>query len=381
MATLSRLYGDISLAEDSVQDAFAVALELWPIEGIPPNPAGWIVTTARNRAIDSMRRTGRGSELEEAATHMSQFAALPRDVGPVDDDRLRLIFTCCHPALSPQDQMALTLRLLGGLTVDEVARGLLTSEPAMAKRLVRAKHKIKAAKIPYRIPREADLPERLRSVVSVLSLIYNAGSDDLAKTQLRAEAIILARQLARLMPDEAEVHGLLALLLLNEARVPARSKEEPTLLRDQDRGLWDRDLIEEGQQIVRDCIRRNSPGPFQIQAAIQAVHVDGASIEDTNWNKIRILYDQLFALTPTPVVALNRAIAISETEGAAVALQQLDGIHGLEQYHLFHATRGTLLRRLDRDAEAEVAFTTAVGLAPTEQDRKFLESQLSGTTV
>ena len=292
VATLVRVFGDITLAEDAVQDAFVVASELWRSDGIPPNPAGWIVTTARNRAIDDARRSARGRELHEQlgtdpSTPQGSGAEDWEEDGPVSDDQLRLIFTCCHPALRTEHQVALTLRLLGGLSVDEVARSFLVSEPAMAKRLVRAKYKIKAANIPYRVPADADLPERLRSVLSVVYLIYNTGLDDPERAELRNDAFRLARALVELMPDEPEAAGLLALMLLSESRVPARMAEGAlVLLRDQDRTRWDRTMIEEGHAIVRACIRRDQPGPFQLQAAIQAVHCDTDSFEATDWPQI-----------------------------------------------------------------------------------------------
>jgi len=379
VATLVRIFGDITLAEDAVQDAFLVASDRWPIGGIPPNPAGWIVTSARNRAIDDLRRSTRGRELHE------QLAALappdredPDEDGPVSDDQLRLIFTCCHPALRTEHQVALTLRLLGGLTVDEVARSFLVSEPAMAKRLVRAKYKIKAANIPYRVPADADLPERLRSVLSVIYLIYNTGADDPDRASLRTEAIRLGRALVELMPDEPEAAGLLALMLLNESRMPARRADgDLVLLRDQDRTYWDRAMIDEGQAIVRACIRRDQPGPYQLQAAIQAVHSDADSFEATDWPQIVTLYNQLYAVMPTPVVALNRAIAIGESEGPEAALDALDAVaHDLDHYYLLHAARGTTLRRLGQRDAATTAYERAARLATTDADRRFLAQQI-----
>ena len=383
VATLVRVFGDITLAEDAVQDAFVVASERWRSDGIPPNPAGWIVTTARNRAIDDRRRSARGRELHEqlgaaARTWHDPVAEEWGEDAAVKDDQLRLIFTCCHPALRTEHQVALTLRLLGGLSVDEVARSFLVSEPAMAKRLVRAKYKIKAANIPYRVPAEADLPERLRAVLSVLYLIYNTGLDDPQRSVLRSEATRLARALVELMPDEPEAAGLLGLMLLSEARVPARTAKSPlVLLRDQDRTKWNRTMIEEGHAIVRACLRRNRPGPFQLQAAIQAVHCDADSFEATDWAQIVALYDQLFSVMPTPVVALNRAIAIGEIEGPEAALAALDAVApDLDTYHLLHAARGTTLRRLGRRDEAKAAFERAAGLAATEVDRQFLTQQI-----
>jgi len=382
VATLIRVFGDITLAEDAVQDAFVVASDRWRSTGIPPNPAGWIVTTARNRAIDYLRRSARGRELHE---QLAAVASTPRgpgddweEGGPVSDDQLRLIFTCCHPALRTEHQVALTLRLLGGLSVDEVARSFLVSESAMVKRLVRAKYKIKAANIPYRVPAEADLPGRLGAVLSVLYLIYNTGVDDGERASLRSEAIRLARALVELMPDEPEAAGLLALMLLSESRLPARRKEGAlVLLRDQDRTKWDRTMIEEGHAIVRACIRRARPGPFQLQAAIQAVHCDADSFEATDWPQIVALYDHLFSVMPTPVVALNRAIAIGETEGPGAALTALDAIApDLDNYHLMHAARGTTLRRLGQRDAAKAAFERAAYLAATEADRRFLAQQI-----
>ncbi|MGH2680183.1 MAG: RNA polymerase sigma factor [Actinomycetota bacterium] len=383
VATLIRIFGDITLAEDAVQEAFVVASDRWQRDGVPPNPAGWIVTTARNRAIDGLRRSARGRELHEqlgtvAATTDGPGAEEAAEDGPVTDDRLRLIFTCCHPALRTEHHVALTLRLLGGLGVDEVARSFLVSESAMAKRLVRAKYKIKAAKIPYRVPDEADLPARLRSVLSVLYLIYSTGLDGPDRASLRTEAIRLARALVDLMPDEPEAAGLLALLLLSESRAPARAAEGAlVLLRDQDRTRWDRAMIDEGQAIVRACIRREQPGPFQLQAAIQAVHCDADSFEAIDWPQIAALYDHLLSVMPTPVVALNRAIAIAEIAGPGAALTTIDAIApDLDDYHLMHATRGTMLRRIGRRDAAKAAFERAAHLATTETDRRFLEEQI-----
>jgi len=389
VATLVRVFGDITLAEDAVQDAFVVASERWERDGIPPNPAGWIVTTARNRGIDDFRRAARGRELHEQLGAVASRSHDPdaddgnlsdswEEDGPVSDDQLRLIFTCCHPALRTEHQVALTLRLLGGLSVDEVARSFLVSESAMAKRLVRAKYKIKAAKIPYRVPAGADLPARLRSVAATLYLIYNTGADDPERASLRIEAIRLARALVALMPDEPEAAGLLALMVLSESRVPARTSGGTlVLLRDQDRAKWDQTMIEEGHAIVRACIRRDHPGPFQLQAAIQAVHCDADSFEATDWHKIVSLYDHLFSIMPTPVVALNRAIAIGEVEGPGAALTALDAIGpDLDGYHLMHAARGTTLRRLGQRDAAKAAYERATHLAATEADRQFLVRQI-----
>jgi RNA polymerase sigma-70 factor (ECF subfamily) len=377
VAALIRLFGDIDLAEDAVQEAFAVALAKWPGDGLPPNPGAWITTTARNRAIDLLRRDARGREL------LRQAAAVPsseddpgglQEAWPVQDERLRLIFTCCHPALSTDAQVALTLRLLGGLTTAQVARSFLVAEQTMAVRLVRAKRKIKAARIPYRVPEDHELPARLRPVLAVLYLIYTAGLDSPTEPDLlRTEAIRLARILAALMPDEMEVAGLLALLLLTESRRASRTRADGTLvlLGEQDRTRWDRTLIAEGQEIVRRCLRRDQPGPYQLQAAINAVHADAASAQDTDWPQILALYDHLLALTPTPVVALNRAIALAEVHGPAAALDAVDELH-LDTYHRFHAARADLLHRLGRAGEATAAYQRAADLAPTRAEQEFL---------
>ena len=378
VATLTRTFGDIGLAEDAVQEAFIVAGARWAEEGMPPNPAGWIITTARRRAIDQLRRSARGRELHEEVAATTSLGRSHHDAsedrGPVSDDLLRLIFTCCHPALRTEHQVALTLRLLGGLTTEEVARSFLVSDSAMAKRLVRAKHKIKAAGIPYRVPKAPDLPDRLQSVLSVLYLIYNTGLDDPDRAGLRREAIRLTRTLVDLMPGQPEASGLLALMLLSESRSPARDSEgDLVLLRDQVRSTWDRAMIEEGHAIVRSCIRRDQPGPYQLQAAIQAVHCAATSFEATDWDQIVTLYDHLLSLSPTPVVALNRAIAIGEVEGPDAALDAIDPIApDLDDYHLMHAARGTLLRRLGRPHQAAAAFARAAEIAPTERDRRFL---------
>ena len=376
MAVLIRAFGDIDVAEDAVQDAFAVALHKWPRDGLPPNPGGWITTTARNRAIDRLRRESRRRELLSEASLLSpghDDPGIPEEVGPVQDDRLRLIFTCCHPALSTEAQVALTLRLLGGLTTKEVARSFLVAEPAMAQRLARAKRKIKAARIPYRVPDGHELPDRLRPVLAVVYLVYNAGLTSPSEPSLCLEAIRLARLLATLMPDEPEVAGLLALLLLTESRRASRLRPDGSLvlLGGQDRTRWDRSLIDEGQAIVRRCLRRNQPGAYQLQAAINAVHADAATIEQTDWSQIVALYDQLLEVAPTQVVALNRAIAIGEVEGAAAALSLVDELD-LDNYHPFHATRADLLRRLGRNSEAAAAYERAADMAPTDAERDFL---------
>ena len=376
VATLIRVFGDIDVAEDAVQDAFAVAVRDWTANGVPPNPGGWITTTARNRAIDRLRREARGQQLLGDVAVFSpddNQRGMSEEVSPVPDDRLRLIFTCCHPALSIEAQVALTLRLLGGLSTQEVARSFLVADSAMAQRLVRAKRKIKAARIPYRVPEDHELPDRLRPVLAVVYLVYNAGLSRPDEPTLCVEAIRLARILAKLMPDEPEVAGLLALLLLTESRRSARSRLDGSLvvLGEQDRTTWDRNLIDEGQKIVRWCLRRNQPGPYQLQAAISAVHADAPTAEETDWLQIVALYDQLLAVAPTPVVALNRAIAIGEVHGAAAALALVEELD-LDTYHPFHAARADLLRRLERHDEAAAAYERAAALAPTEAERDFL---------
>jgi RNA polymerase sigma-70 factor (ECF subfamily) len=376
VATLIRVFGDIDVAEDAVQEAFAVALRKWPGEGLPPNPGGWITTTARNRAIDRLDRESRGRELlGEVAVRSpaNDDPGMPEEVGPIQDDRLRLIFTCCNPALSTEAQVALTLRLLGGLTTDEVARAFLVAEPTMAQRLVRAKRKIKAARIPYRVPEDHELPDRLRPVLAVVYLVYNAGLSDATEPGLCSEAIRLARILSTLMPDKPEVAGLLALLLLTESRRSSRTRPDGSLvlLGEQDRTEWDRALIEEGQAIVRRCLRRNQPGPYQLQAAINAVHADAPTLEETDWSQIVALYDQLYAVVPTRVVALNRAIAIGEVQGPAAALALVDELD-LDNYYPFNATRADLLRRLGRNGEAAAAYERAAAMAPTDAERDFL---------
>ncbi|HWT24811.1 MAG TPA: DUF6596 domain-containing protein [Solirubrobacteraceae bacterium] len=376
VAALIRVLGDIDLAEDAVQDAFAVALRRWPTDGLPPNPGGWITTTARNRAIDRLRRESRGRELLAELALLApgdEEVGMTEEEGPVDDDRLRLIFTCCHPALSGEAQVALTLRLLGGLSTEEVARAFLVAEPTMAKRLVRAKNKIKAARIPYRVPADHDLPSRLAPVLAVIYLIYNAGLARPEEPLLCAEAIRLARILSALMRDEPEVAGLLALLLLTESRRPARLRANGSLavLAEQDRALWDRPLIDEGQAIVRRCLRRNHPGPYQLQAAINAVHADATTFEETDWQQIVALYDRLLELAPTPVVALNRAIAVGELDGPVAAFELVAELD-LEGYQPFHAARADLLQRLGRAEEAAREYELAAALAPTEAEREFL---------
>jgi RNA polymerase sigma-70 factor (ECF subfamily) len=381
VSVLVRFLGDIDLAEEAVQEAFTTAVRTWPESGVPPSPAGWIITTARNRAIDRLRReSSRDARHAEAArlyaphpyTPDPHASAEPSEEGPVQDDRLRLIFTCCHPALALQARVALTLRLLGGLSTAQIARAFLVPEPTLAQRLVRAKAKIRDAGIPYRVPRDADLPERLGGVLAVVYLIFNEGYT--GDPALCAEALRLGRLLAALMPDEPEVTGLLALMLLTESRRPARQGADGVLvpLPEQDRTLWDRELIAEGQELVRRCLRRNRPGPYQIQAAVNAVHSDAPSAEDTDWDQILRLYDQLMAVAPSPVVALNRAVALAEVQGPARALD-LVGSLDLGRYHVLHAVRADLLRRLGRTAEAVAEYGRAAELAGSEAERAYLE--------
>jgi RNA polymerase sigma-70 factor (ECF subfamily) len=373
VATLVRHLGDIDLAEEAVQDAFVVALERWPTTGLPPSPAGWIITTARNRGLDRIRRESSRDVRQAEATRLAERDEI-EEVGPVVDDQLRLMFTCCHPALATSAQVALTLRLIAGLQTPEIARAFLVPEATMAQRLVRAKNKIKAARIPYRVPADADLPDRLRSVLAVVYLVFNEGhvasqGDALVREELCAEAIRLARLLVRLMPDEPEVHGLLALLLLNESRRAARTDAQGRLVRlaDQDRSRWHQELVDEGQSIVRACLRRNLPGPYQIQAAIAAVHSEGV----TDWAQVVALYDQLLALTPSPVVALNRAIAVAERDGPDAGLPLIDALE-LDGYHLFHAARAELLARLGRRTEAVEAFDRALARTTNGAERELL---------
>lgn len=371
VAVLVRNFGDIDLAEEAVQDAFATAVERWPVSGVPPSPAGWIITTARNRAVDRFRREA-ARQQRQAQSVLLSVSDESEEESVVQDDRLRLIFTCCHPALAPAAQVALTLRLLGGLTTPQIARAFLVTEATMAQRIVRAKGKIRDARIPFRVPDESELPGRVSTVLAVLYLIFNEGLND--RTELRKEAIRLAAIVQELLPDDPEVLGLHALMLLSESRRDARTTPDGqlVLLADQDRSRWDRQLIREGHALARRCLQINRPGPNQLQAAIQAVHADAPSFEETDWHQVVTLYDQLLEIAPSPVVELNRAVAVAELEGCEAALEIVDELE-LDLYPQFHATRADLLRRLGRNVEAVSAYAAAIALTTNAAERAFLE--------
>lgn len=382
VSVLYRSLGDLDRAEDAVQEAFAVAVARWPVDGVPAAPAGWIITTARRRAIDRLRREAVGREKEAAAAELLTLAASLDEPhsGAIDDDRLRLIFTCCHPALRPETRVALTLRLVAGLSTAEIARAFLVPEATLAQRISRAKAKIRQARIPYRVPSSADLPGRLASVLAVVYLIFNEGytasaGDRLVREELCAEAIRLARLLAGLLPGEPETAGLLALLLLVDARRPARVDASGAMatLPEQDRTLWDGALIAEGHAIVRRCLVEGRPGPYQLQAAIQAVHDEAARAEDTDWRQIVTLYDQLLGVQPSPVVAVNRAVAVAEASGADAGLTAIEPLREpLRGFYLVHGVRAGLLVRAGRDGEAAEEYDQALRLCANAGEREFL---------
>ena len=381
VASLVRRFGDIDIAEEAAGEALLVALERWPADGVPPNPGGWLTTTAGNRAIDRIRRESHRDAKHQAAS-MLRDDTPHEPTGIVEDDRLRLIFTCCHPALAPEARVALTLRLLGGLTVAEIAQAFLVPETTMAQRITRAKRKIRDAHIPFRVPEAADLTDRLAGVLAVVYLVFNEGylassGEHALREDLTAEAIRLGRILRTLLPEEPEVAGLLALMLLTEARRTTRVADgELVPLRDQDRGGWDRALIAEGHALVRECLALHRsggrrPGQYQLLAAINAVHTDAPEAGATDWGQITALYDQLYAVAPSPVVALNRAVAVAELDGPAVALAEVDRLD-LATYHAWHATRADLLRRLGRSAEARSAYDAAIAATDNPAERAYL---------
>jgi RNA polymerase sigma-70 factor, ECF subfamily len=376
IATLVRRFGDIDIAEEAAGEALVTALEKWPEAGVPPNPGGWLTTTAGNRAIDRIRREKQRDAKHQAAI-MVYDDTPHEDTGPVEDDRLRLLFTCCHPALAPEARIALTLRLLGGLTVAEIAQAFLVPETTMGQRITRAKQKISAANVPYRVPGTADLPDRLSGVLAVLFLVFNegylaTGDGQPIRAELTAEAIRLARILRQLLPDEPEVTGLLALMLLIEARREARVRNGQLVpLAEQDRAGWPAALIAEGHNLVRECLAINRPGRYQILAAINAVHTDAPTAADTDWSQVVALYDQLTRIDPSPIVALNRAVAVAELDGPEVALALVDRLP-LTDYHAWQAARADLLRRLGRSAEAKQAYDAAINATQNSAERAYL---------
>lgn len=380
---LTRFLGDISLAEEAVQEAFVTALALWPQSGPPPSPAGWIITTARNKAIDRLRKDSSRQDRQYAAHQLNEME--PEEEHAVQDDQLRLIFTCCHPALATDAQVALTLRLLGGLSTDEIAHAFLVPSATLAQRISRAKAKIRDARIPYRVPEADELAARLRSVLAVVYLIFNEGyttsaGDTLLRADLCDEAMRLGQLLTTLLPDESEAIGLVALMLLIDARRDARTAEGDLVrLPEQDRTLWDQSRIEEGLRLLRICLALNRPGPYQLQAAINAVHCEAPSAAETDWPQILSLYNHLMQIAPTPVVALNRVVAVAEVEGPATALAQIEAIE-LPQYHLLHAVRADLLRRLGRMADADAAYQVALERCENAKEREFLERQRRSLT-
>ncbi|RYB94073.1 sigma-70 family RNA polymerase sigma factor [Nocardioides oleivorans] len=383
VAVLVRRFGDLDVAEDAAAEAFAVALQKWRADGVPPNPAAWLTTTAGNKALDRVRREGKRDDKQKQA-HMltDQLSGPPEPTGAVEDERLRLLFTCAHPALAMEARVALTLRMVGGLTVAEIARAFLVQETAMGQRITRAKAKIKNARIPYRVPEAADLPSRVDGVLAVLYLVFNEGylasgaESDPVRADLTGEAIRLARLVRTLLPYDGEVAGLLALMLLTEARRGARvsASGELVTLDQQDRGSRDRGLIAEGHALVRERLASGqAPGRYQVLSAINAVHTDAADARDTDWSQVVALYDQLVRLDANPVVALNRAIAVAELDGPQVALAQVDALRGpLDDYHAFHATRADLLRRLGRSADSRAAYDRAIALAGNSAESAYL---------